>query len=311
SGGVAKISPTTPGVATFTAIAAITDPRAITVGPDGNLWTASNNNLIKIPPANPGAATTYAPTGLTGARWIASGNGQLWVADFGGAQILAVNTNGTTAAAYNTGGGPQGVAFGAGIAGYGNPGAVPQTIGRIKPGGTPQTTNAPLSDPFGVAFGVDGAFWFAQFAGNNVGRLSTSGGYSTVAGLSAGAGPRQLTAGPNNTLWVTLDTADKVARVGGLTPLTPNTTINKKPKNTVTTRKPKAKVVFGFVADQPGASFQCQLSRTGKPKPSFQPCSSPTSYRLKPGSYTFRVRAVLGTVADPTPGKFSFTVARR
>ncbi|MEI8080825.1 MAG: hypothetical protein WCI74_03165 [Actinomycetes bacterium] len=311
SGGVAKVSPANPTVAAFTAIAAITDPRAITVGPDGNLWTASNNNVIKIPPANPGAATTYAPTGLTASRWIASGNGQLWVADFAGAQILAVNPNGTAGTGYATGGGPQGVAFGGGIAGYSNPGAAPQTIGRITPAGTPQTTNAPMTDPFGGAYGVDGAFWFAQFAGNNVGRLTRSGSYSTVSGLSAASGPRQITAGPANTLWVTLDNAEKVARVSGLQPLTPNTTITKKPKKVVKTRKAKAKVTLGFVADQPGSSFVCQLKKAGKKKASSQPCNSPTSYRLKAGGYTFRVRAVLAGVSDPTPATYSFTVARR
>ena len=36
-----------------TIIAQIGGPRHITVGPDGNLWTVSGTNVIRIPPGDP------------------------------------------------------------------------------------------------------------------------------------------------------------------------------------------------------------------------------------------------------------------
>ena len=44
--------------------------------------------------------------------------------------------------------------------------------------------------------------------------------------------------------------------------------------------------------------------------PAFKACKSPKEYRLKPGKYTFEVRAVLGGVKDQTPAKRSFRVVR-
>lgn len=311
NGGVAMFSPASPTTATATAIADIADPRAITVGPDGNLWTASGNKVIKIPPAAPATFTPYPATGVVGARWTAAGtDGNLWVADFGGQQIVRVTTAGA-GTPFPTGGGPQGVAAGPnGQVAFSDPGTNPQTVGRISAAVT--TTQTPMADPFGVAFGGDGAYWFAQFAGNNLGRLTTDGQYSTLP-LTANSGPRQISAGPNNTLWVTLDTAEKVARITGVTPAatgggnatTPTTKITKKPKKKRTIETKRAKVRFRFTGTQ-GATFECRLN-----KRSWKTCSSPKSYRLKPGKYRFGVRAVLNAVEDSTPAKYRFRIKRR
>lgn len=216
-GGVASFAPGSPTVALAYAIPEITDARAITVGSDGNLWTASADKVIRIPPANPAGYTAFAATGVLGARWIASASdGTLWVADFGGQQMVNITTAGA-GTGYPTPGGPQGVAAGeAGAIGYSNPTAVPQNVGRLSPGGTPATVVVPGADPFGVAFGADKAYWFALFAGNALGRLAPDGSLTTLGGFSANAGPRQLAVGPADTLWVVLDTAEKVARVTGV-----------------------------------------------------------------------------------------------
>jgi streptogramin lyase len=318
NGGVAKFSPANPTAATATAIADIADPRGITVGPDGNLWTASADKVIKIPPANPAGFTPFAATGVLGARWITSGtDGNLWVADFGGAQIVRVTPAGV-GTTFATGGGPQGVAAGPnGQVAFSNQGANPNTVGRITT--AIEVTATPGADPFGVTLGSDGAYWFAQFATNDLGRLTSDGAYTTLA-VPAGSGPRQLAAGPNNTLWVTYDTAEQIGRVSGLTaPPTPTptstptasptvsptpsptvtaptTTLTKVPKKRVT----KAKVRFRFTGTA-GATFQCRLD-----KRSWAACTSPKVVRVKPGKHVFRVRAVLDAVTDPTPAVWRF-----
>jgi hypothetical protein len=212
-------SPTTPGTPFAVDIAA--GAQTIAVGPDGNLWTASGDKLFKITPA--GVPTTY--TVLNGARGTASAGGLIWVADFAAKEIVSVTTDGTPTR-YSLGeGGPQEVVAGLnGQVGFTNPSS---RVGRLVAGGSPlQTDAAPGSDPFGIAFGIDQAYWFAQPFGNDLGRLTTDGVYTRLGGFSADAGPRYVAAGPNGTLWVTLqgvggNDAKKVARVSGLQPPVP------------------------------------------------------------------------------------------
>jgi streptogramin lyase len=212
--------------ATPTTIAQIGSPRHITLGPDGNLWTVSDNNVIRIPPGAPDNETVF-PGLITQARQIRGGaDNTLWAT--GGTHAIHVTTDGTQVAGspYEVGGAPQGIAAGPGTqAAYGNPTTDPQTIGRITPPGPPELTNLGNVDAgFGMTFGNDGAYWFGQYNGNNLGRLTPDGQYSTLEGFPAAPnrGPRQITTGPDNTLWVTLDvpdpmsTDDAVARVTGV-----------------------------------------------------------------------------------------------
>ncbi len=178
NGAVARFDPAAPenaGTTVTTPLADIADPRSITVGPDGNLWTASGDKVLKIPPAAPATATTYAATGVLGARAISRSGDFLWVADFGGAQVVRVATDGT-GTAFATGGGPQGVAGGAGgQVAYANPGSNPHTIGLINPTPPTVTVPSPLADPFGVTFANDQAYWVAQFAAENLARVTATG----------------------------------------------------------------------------------------------------------------------------------------
>jgi streptogramin lyase len=223
---VSRFAPANPAGATEFAVADLAGPRDITAGPDGNLWAAAGDKLLRIPPANPVGYTAFTITGLD-ARGIAADGERLWIASFGNGTIYSATTAGV-ATPHVVGGGPQEVGAGAGgQVAYANPGTDPQTVGRLTSGGSPLTTPAPGSDPFGVVFGSDQAYWFAQFASGDLGRLSADGEYSRLTGLSAGSGPRHITTGPGNTLWVSLETAGKVARVTGVTPPPPSTTRGK------------------------------------------------------------------------------------
>ena len=323
--GVARFAPGDPVSAQKFTIAAITDPRAITLGPDGNMWTGSADKVVQIPPATPNTPVVHSTTGVSGARWITtSSDGFLWLADFGVAQVVRVATNGT-GQAFPIAGGSQGIAAGPdGQVAFSQQGVAPYYIGRLTATVPEQKTPVPGTDPFGVAFGTDGAYWAAQFATNNVGRVTTSGGYSTLA-FSAASGPRHLAPGPNNTLWVTLDLAEKVGRVTGVTPPpapgpapapTPDpaltTTITKAPKKVVRTSKPRAKVKVRFTGTS-GASFECKVVKKPKKqaKVKWRTCTSPKVYRLKIGKYTFLVRSKIGTGVDATPATARFRVKRR
>jgi hypothetical protein len=85
----------------------------------------------------------------------------------------------------------------------------------------------------------------------------------------------------------------------------PDTILGSHPKKTVKTKKKKAKVKFSFSSDAAGATFQCRLD-----KGAFAPCTSPKSYKVKPGRHTFSVEAVDSAGTDATPAAFSFKVKK-
>ncbi|MDX6605986.1 MAG: hypothetical protein QOD14_526 [Solirubrobacterales bacterium] len=98
--------------------------------------------------------------------------------------------------------------------------------------------------------------------------------------------------------------------LNAVTLLTPpyGTVISKK---TIVKKKHKAK--FEFSASGHVTGFECALGRSKKgkkkPKLSFGSCSSPKSYKhLKPGRYTFEVRALNSNGPDSNPATKKFRI---
>jgi streptogramin lyase len=198
---------------------------AMTTGPDGFIWVGLTGKLVRFSPLDPAISTTFPVTNLAPKAITSASDGTLWVTDTNnGGRLLNVTTAGVVTP-YTVGGQPQFVGAGpnAQIA-FGNPNSMPQQIGLLSPGGSPQLLDRPNgSDPFGVTFGADGAYWVAEFAGNRLARVTTDGQLTTLGGFPvvAGQGPRQIVAGPDKTLWVTLDKPgdapnSKIARVSGV-----------------------------------------------------------------------------------------------
>lgn len=305
--GVVRFDPADPtGSVVVTTIPAITDPRGIVVGPDDNLWTASESKVVKIPPANPAGFTPFAGTGLVSARAITATPTTLWIADFGGNQIVQVDLQGD-GSTFPVGSGPQGIAANTdGQVGFSLPGATPQAIGRALP---VVTTPVGAADPFGVISANDRAWWVAEFAGNRLGRLTRKGVLTYPITFPLGSGPRQLAQGPDDTVWVTLDTVDQVAKVVGVEE-PPQTVITAYPKPTVRTHKPRARLRYHFIATPPTASFQCRMKHRGSPMPDWRRCSSPVTYRRPPGRYRFMVRAVT-SIPDASKAQHEVRVVHR
>ena len=188
---------------------------AIARGSDGSLWTTGTDTVFKINPAtNPVGSTPITVADLSG-RDVDAANGFVWVADASAPGRVIRLTNGGVVTPFTTGGMVQGVAAGPGTdAAYADQGA-PQHVGRIQ-GGVVKKTNRP-GDPFGITLGSDGAYWTALFNSNpfSLGRLTVGGALTTLGTFSGG--PRQIAAGPGNTLWVSLEQVNKVARVSGVT----------------------------------------------------------------------------------------------
>jgi streptogramin lyase len=320
------IDPANPNGANQTAVGGLAGAQAITAGADGNIWLAGTNGIVKIPPANP-AGFTNNPVVLNGPKGMATGtDGLLWIAD--GPDVVSTTTAApTTLTKYTVGGGTQDVAAGPDAqVGYANPVSSPQTVGLISPGGTPQPFQLENTDPFGITFGQDGAYWVARSQGNDLLRMTTDGQITFLTGFapSGGVGPRKIATGPDNTLWVTLDTNEKIGKVAGVTPpptpeptptptptptTPPETTIVKAPDNKVEAKEKtgKAKVKITFSATGTAPSFECTLTKKGK-DPKTKACTSPAKYELKPAKYKFAVVATADGLTDDSPATAKFKV---
>jgi streptogramin lyase len=299
---------------------------SIVLGPDGNLWTAGENKLAKIPPANPVAGAVEVPVpGLQTPKDVDVAGSLIVVAAF--QHVFAVTTAGAVVGDQKVGGQSQGVSGNPnGQYAFTQPVTPPKEIGLLSPTAAPIVRSAEGTDPFGIALGADGAYWSPEFISDGLTRIAADGTVSSLAGFAKNSAPRQIAAGPGNTLWVTLEMTKKVGRVSGLEPpavvpatpaLAPTTTIKGGPKGKLTTPGKRRKVSFRFASPEAGAGFECRLRRLPrKPiakasKGAFAPCASPRTYRLRPGRYRFEVRAVLAGIADPTPAGRSFRIVHK
>lgn len=340
--GVNSFEPANPeGTNSPFAIPGIEGNSPIVLGPDGNLWVATKDKVFRVPPSNPAGATPFTFSGL-GPTDIDATNTHLVIADAGNVKrILAVSTSGAPLGELPVGGPPQGVAGNPnGDVAFTQPVNEPKEMGLISPTGVLFVKPIPGEDPFGIALGADGAYWSAERNSNGLLRMSPDGAITKLTGFSAGSEPRQIAAGPANTLWVTLpgNGVNSVGRVSGVDPISPppspppptakaKARLQKGPKGKVTTRSKRARVAFRFRSADATATFQCRLfglppkgatkkggkqagSSAAKIKvPAFKGCKSPKRYRLKPGRYRFQVRAVNAAGAG-VPAKRTFRVVR-
>jgi streptogramin lyase len=324
-----------PGTAQTTAITDVTNDTPIVHGPDGRMWVAASNNVVAFNPNDPKDNVSYPVGGLQPKDIDVAGSG-LVVADSGNNRIVTITTSGVaTDIPLLTGSTTsQGVAGGANgqIAFSDSDGD--EGLGLVTPPAAPTNIVVGKGDPFGVALGADGAYYFAMAFGEDtkgsVRRLTIDGKDTTLSGVPDTYAVRQIAAGPNDTLWVTMEIPGvndvyKVGRISGLElpkgPGTgggtaPETKLSKGPKK-FKTKGRKAAVKFTFSSSTAGAKFECALTKkpTGKKKkkaskPKFKGCKSPKKYKLKPGAYKFSVRAVADGLTDPSPATRSFKVVR-
>jgi virginiamycin B lyase len=226
--GLAHFSPSSAGAGstitgTAVAVGAITSANDLVFGPDHNIWTAVAGDVLKITPA--GVSTAIPVTGLSPKGITVGSDGKLYVGDFNG-QIVQVTTAGATQGFPTVAGMQQVLAGPNGQIAFSAPVTSPEKVGLLTPPGPATFTNAAANgqDPTGIARGIDGAYWFANFAGNSLTRYTTSGELTVLPGLSGG--PRYIAAGPGGTtLWVSEEQGHKIAEVTGLeAPAPPVTT---------------------------------------------------------------------------------------
>jgi len=331
-----------------TEIPGIAGTNPIVRGPDGNLWVGANGALVRISPTNPSENKSFPIAGLD-PKDIDVAGALLAIANFGSESVVtATPTDPPETKEVKVGGGSQGVAGGpGGQVAYTQPTNEPKEIGLFAPPSlAPQKLPVPGTDPFGIVFAPDGAYWSAEGNGDRLLRITTNGQVSDLKGFAAGSRPTQLATGPGGTLWVVLSLIGKVGRVTGVEapPVpppasggstgsggssnpppapphpAPETEILSGPGKKSIIEGKTMRAAFRFASPQAGASFECRLvrivKRKGKGKakssaePAFRACTSPRVYRLTPGRYRFEVRALLDGIPDPTRAKRPFRIVR-
>jgi streptogramin lyase len=299
---LAKFSPASPTTATNTPITGLNAnfPSGIVVDAAGNLWSAGGDTIFRIPPSAPNTFKAITVTGMS-ARGIARAGNSIWVADFDttGSQKAwsvddpaAANPTATKHDLSNDTAGLQGIAGApSGQIAYTVPNVGDTVLGRLSPGGSPLNNVKPgATDPFGAVFANDGAFWFADFAADNLGRMDPNGNYSTLK-LTPGSKPRWLANGPGGTLWASYEGLTKVGRVANVLPVgqdlppgdgnnTATTAKVSKLKLSPSTFRRGAKTTISFtLSEKAKAKLSFELIKKGRRVG--KSCKAPTSKNRK------------------------------
>jgi virginiamycin B lyase len=184
---------------------AASSPRAITKGPDGNLWFTEVNKIGKI--TTSGVITEYAiPTANSGLAGITAGpDGNIWFTEPSGNKIGKISPDGVIVeyplpAASSS---PSSI-----IAGPdGNLWFIEATgIGKITNSGvlTEYPSGQMVPSESQLAAGRDGNVWFTGLASGQIGRITPSGAiteFPLFTGLMLT--PLGIIQGPDGNLWVT------------------------------------------------------------------------------------------------------------
>jgi virginiamycin B lyase len=121
-----------------------------------------------------GALTQYQPLPPENNTQIVTGpDGNLWATNGLALHLTAVTTAGAEVARYNT------------------------TAGGF---------------PAGITKGPDGAVWYADYAADQIGRMSTTGVLTTFA-APGGSNPTGIVTGPDGNIWYTEYTGTKIGRL--------------------------------------------------------------------------------------------------
>jgi len=70
-----------------------------------------------------------------------------------------------------------------------------------------------VSGPAEITAGPDGALWFTEANGNNIGRITTTGTFTEFTVPTAGSVPAGITAGSDGALWFTENRGNKIGRI--------------------------------------------------------------------------------------------------
>lgn len=212
---------TTSGTVTEYPTGASTQPCAITVGPDNNLWTGGYGASIeKVTTA--GVVTTYAVAGAHVCGIISGPGGLLWFADYGNNKVGTITTSGVvTEYAMPAGSQPDDIALGS----DGNLWVTDDTthsIIKVSPAGVVlnqySTGISSGEQPNYIAAAPDGNLYFTEDAFSSsihdkIGRITTGGTITEIGTLSPNSYLNVITIGKDGNAYFTEYSTAKLGKV--------------------------------------------------------------------------------------------------
>jgi streptogramin lyase len=222
---VAGTAPAAAAVGTITEYPVLTaniHPRAITLGPDGNMWVTEDGKVAKVTTA--GVVTEYPiPSGSISYGITAGWDGFLWLTEYGG-QLAKLTTAGSfngefaiLASANPTAitVGPDGNLYVLEANTNANKVAKVSPVGTIIAQYSVPTTPSPgnpQGNLWGIALGSDNNLWFTETTAHKVAKVTIDGVFTEYP-VPSGGSPFGITLGPDGNLWVTEQGTNKIASV--------------------------------------------------------------------------------------------------
>ena len=199
----------TAGVVSNFADPTMSQPDAITAGPDGALWFTNWNYSSVERITTDGTVTNFPDPNAAGPWGIVVGSdGAMWFTNLVNNVIARITTKGVES--YYAPGvvtGPFGITAGPdGALWFADGGS--NEIGRITTAGVATefpglgAVNPKINEPFGITAGPDGALWFTNYGDNTIGRMTTAGVVTDFSGPGI-SDPGTIATGPDGALWFT------------------------------------------------------------------------------------------------------------
>jgi virginiamycin B lyase len=197
--------------------------RAITAGPDGNLWFVAvkrfwvtDESIGRLTPSGeviefPLPDRNYEAK--MGPAIVAGPDGNLWFVEYGGKKLGRISLGGeitefplpgTDSRASAIASGPDGALWFTEEA--------ESKIGRLQ-GTITEFPLPPSTGPAGIAAGPDGNIWFTEKIANKIGRITPNGSVTEFAVPTPSSLPNAIAVGPDGALWFTEEGASQVARI--------------------------------------------------------------------------------------------------
>lgn len=210
-------------------------PYGITTGPDGNIWFTDwiAGAVAEYGPPPVVSQTTISDVSDNLAGVAPGPNGDRWITDDGN-QVDHVCATGAVqhytlpsslSQPYSIIEGPWPRGIGGTFVGMWFTEADANKIGvfpeRVSDLAGPCPTYAlteytiptTSSKPLGITRGPDGALWFTEAGADKIGRVTTTGRFSTFPIPTAGSYPTSIVTGPDGNLWFTEYGADQIGRI--------------------------------------------------------------------------------------------------
>ena len=90
--------------------------------------------------------------------------------------------------------------------------SVAATVTTLIGTGTGGFSDTEVNNPYGLAIGPDGALWFLETDGNQLGRITTSGAITEYRLPALNRSPVQIASGPDGALWFAEAGANMIGR---------------------------------------------------------------------------------------------------